>query len=83
LLLEVNERFGTIAQNVGLHSPGAKFLHDTRCLAARAEINMSNIQERILFFRRSVEVLKIAHRHRGIQDDFSLLLRLAQNLRRL
>src|SRR5712692_1021391 len=83
LLFEIEQRLGAIAQNVGLHSPRAKFLHDAGRLAARAKIDMTNIEKRIFFFCCSVELLEIPHRHRGVENHLAFLLCLVQNLRRL
>src|SRR5215471_12755718 len=83
LLLTIKQWLRTIAQNVSLHSTGAKLLHDAGYLPARTEINMADIEKRILLLGGLAKKLEVAHRHRRVQNHLALFFGLVQNLRGL
>src|SRR6185503_7398487 len=84
LLLKVEQRLWTVAQDIGLNPAGAEFLLDARRLAPRTQINMANIQKWVFFFGGFAEVLEVAHRHGGIENNFAaFFLHLIDQFRRL
>src|SRR5713226_2994855 len=75
--LVIDRRLQAVPQDIRLDLARAVLLHDPRDLPGRREVNMPDIQKRVLFFRRLIEDGTVPHGHRGVKNNlpffFSLL----------